>query len=208
MSGNGAGSMGRIIRWQQVRDQQSWEWGPFVNYGNGVGNRDQYKFFWAGAAVRQAAYAGDSRRHLPAGSFSWRATSCPCGWRTRRLRTIRRLHLPGPSGVVPCVLPTGGGTFSGVSLTPVILRWNFLTQLEALAAVVSRGGRAGLHHAQVSAEYSGIPHGNRRVAPSCGISPRRAGAAYIILCARNDRSIWASMRCIFRRHRWATITPA
>ena len=33
----------------QVRDQQSWEVAPFVNYGNGFGNRDQYKFFWAGA---------------------------------------------------------------------------------------------------------------------------------------------------------------
>jgi hypothetical protein len=30
--------------------------------------------------------------------------------------------------LVPCVLPVGGGTFRGVSLTPVILRWNFLSR--------------------------------------------------------------------------------
>jgi hypothetical protein len=27
-----------------------------------------------------------------------------------------------------CLLPVGGGTFRGVSLTPVIFRWNFLTK--------------------------------------------------------------------------------
>ena len=26
-----------------------------------------------------------------------------------------------------CLLPFGGGTFHGVSITPVIFRWNFLT---------------------------------------------------------------------------------
>jgi hypothetical protein len=28
----------------------------------------------------------------------------------------------------PCNLPVGGGTYTGTSLTPIILRWNFLTQ--------------------------------------------------------------------------------
>jgi len=34
----------------------------------------------------------------------------------------------GPTGQAgTCPLMTGGGTFRGVSLTPVILRWNFMT---------------------------------------------------------------------------------
>src|SRR5580658_1052751 len=32
----------------QVRNQQSWEYGPFVNWGTGVGNRSDYKFLSAG----------------------------------------------------------------------------------------------------------------------------------------------------------------
>ena len=35
----------------QVRHDQSWQLEPFVNYGNGFGNRDQYKFFMAGVEV-------------------------------------------------------------------------------------------------------------------------------------------------------------
>src|SRR5208337_3764146 len=32
----------------QVRSQKSWEYGPFVNWGSGVGNRSDYKFLWGG----------------------------------------------------------------------------------------------------------------------------------------------------------------
>ena len=52
-------------------------------------------------------------------------------------------------------LPVGGGTYRGVSLTPVIFRWNFLTKSRPLSAVVSGRGRTDLHHAQVSAGPAG-----------------------------------------------------
>src|SRR5580698_9553135 len=32
----------------QVRKNQSWEYGPFLNWGTGVGDRSDYKFFWGG----------------------------------------------------------------------------------------------------------------------------------------------------------------
>jgi hypothetical protein len=32
----------------QVRQAKSWEYGPFVNYGIGLGDRSSYKFLWAG----------------------------------------------------------------------------------------------------------------------------------------------------------------
>ena len=32
----------------QVRKNQSWEYGPFLNWGTGVGDRSNYKFFWGG----------------------------------------------------------------------------------------------------------------------------------------------------------------
>src|ERR1019366_5760510 len=37
-------------------------------------------------------------------------------------------HLQTYDCGTPCQLPFGGGTFTGASLTPVIFRWNFLTQ--------------------------------------------------------------------------------
>ena len=32
----------------EARKNQSWEFGPFANWGTGLGNRDDYKFFFAG----------------------------------------------------------------------------------------------------------------------------------------------------------------
>ena len=32
----------------RARESKSWEYGPFANYGFGLGNRSQYKFLWAG----------------------------------------------------------------------------------------------------------------------------------------------------------------
>jgi len=31
-----------------VRGARSWEYGPFLNYGTGVGDRSDFKFFWGG----------------------------------------------------------------------------------------------------------------------------------------------------------------
>ncbi len=32
----------------QVRKNRSWEYGPFLNWGSGIGVRSDYKFFWGG----------------------------------------------------------------------------------------------------------------------------------------------------------------
>ena len=35
----------------EVRNARSWEYGPFFNWGTGVGDRDNFKFFWIGAQL-------------------------------------------------------------------------------------------------------------------------------------------------------------
>ena len=35
----------------EVRKNKSWEYGPFVNWGTGVGDRSDFKFLWAGVQV-------------------------------------------------------------------------------------------------------------------------------------------------------------
>ena len=111
----------------QVRDNRSWEYGPFVNYGTGLGNRSDFKFLSAGFQLAKplspVAHAG-----IFSGQFEFGGNIMP----------LWQAYTPAPhdektpctvGGVsTTCPLPFGGGTFYGVSLTPVILRWNFLTK--------------------------------------------------------------------------------
>jgi lipid A 3-O-deacylase len=111
----------------EVRDQQSWEIAPFVNYGNGFGNRDQFKFFSAGVEFGKILSPVIHAR-FATGQFQFAGNIMPL-WQAYTPPPHDQLYTcQDPSGnTVPCVLPTGGGTFRGVSLTPVILRWNLLT---------------------------------------------------------------------------------
>lgn len=110
----------------QVRQQQRWEYGPFINYGNGVGDRSSYKFLSAGYQLGKIL-TPVVKAGVLSGQFEFAGNIMP----------LWQAYTPAPhlaqytciTGGVPvsCMLPTGGGTFRGVSLTPVILRWNFLT---------------------------------------------------------------------------------
>jgi hypothetical protein len=111
----------------QVRDQQSWEIAPFVNWGTGLGNRSDYKFLSAGVefgkALTPVLHAG-----IVSGQFQLAGNIMPL-WLGFTPPPHNQLYqCQDPAGnTIPCVLATGGGTFHGVSLTPVILRWNLFT---------------------------------------------------------------------------------
>jgi lipid A 3-O-deacylase len=107
----------------QVRDAKSWEYGPFVNGGNGLGNRDNYWFLSAGVELGKTlspvVHAGIfSGQFQFAGNIMplWQAYTPPQGYQT--------FFYEGQ----PFTAYAGGGTFRGVSITPVIFRWNFLTK--------------------------------------------------------------------------------
>jgi hypothetical protein len=106
-----------------ARENRSWEYGPFVNYGFGVGDRSNYKFLWGGFQLSKplspVVHAGIFSGQFEFGGNAmplWQAYTPPAG-----------LHNVIYNGNTIKVA-YGGGTFRGVSLTPVILRWNFLTQ--------------------------------------------------------------------------------
>lgn len=108
-----------------VRSARSWHFGPFLDYGNGVGNRSQYRFFSAGVEVGKALTPVLPLGPL-SGQFELSANLMPTwnGFTPPPHEETRKCVSPG--GVTSsCVLPVGGGTFAGVSMTPVILRWNF-----------------------------------------------------------------------------------
>jgi lipid A 3-O-deacylase len=112
----------------QVRQNRSWEYGPFVNWGTGVGDRSDFKFLSGGVQLGKplspVVHAG-----LLTGQFELGGNIMP----------LWQAYTPAPheqaavctdqyGAPVSCTLRYGGGTFYGVSLTPVILRWNFLTK--------------------------------------------------------------------------------
>lgn len=105
-----------------VRTHQRWEMGPFVNWGNGFGNRDQYRFLSAGfefgKVLTPVVHAG-----LFSGQFELAGNIMPL-WMAFTPAPHKQLY--NCSGT-PCYYPVGGGNFYGASLTPVIFRWNFLT---------------------------------------------------------------------------------
>jgi lipid A 3-O-deacylase len=106
----------------QVREARSWEYGPFVNGGTGDGDRSNFKFFSVGFQVGKpltpVLHAG-----FLSGQFELGGNIMP----------LWQAYTPAPHQQtftfrgVQYTAPLGGGTYTGASITPVILRWNFLT---------------------------------------------------------------------------------
>jgi lipid A 3-O-deacylase len=112
---------------ERIRQNQSWEYGPFVNWGKGVGERSSFEFLWAGFQLGKplspVVHAG-----FLSGQFEFAGNIMPLWQAYTPAPHYERDTCESTSGQpVSCVLPVGGGTFRGVSITPVILRWNFDT---------------------------------------------------------------------------------
>lgn len=111
----------------EVRAAQSWEYGPFVNWGTGVGDRSDFKFLMGGVEVGKTLtpvlHAG-----ILSGQFQLAANIMPLWQAYTPAPHIQEFMYKGKLYAAP----VGGGTFHGVSLTPVIFRWNFATHLKRL----------------------------------------------------------------------------
>jgi len=105
-----------------MRNSKSWEYGPFLNWGSGVGNRSDYKFLSAGFQLGKPLTPV-----IPLGILSGQFELAG------NIMPLWQAYTPSPHNATfsyqgqTYVAPVGGGTFYGYSLTPVILRWNFLT---------------------------------------------------------------------------------
>jgi len=137
----------------QVRNARSWEYGPFVNWGNGIGTRSNYHFFAAGF---QAGKILTPVLHLGrlSGQFEYAVNLMPF-WQA---------YTPSPytqtvtKDNVTTVEQFGGGTFTGASLTPAIFRWNFLTRSRRIQPwFQAAGGLIYTTHKFPPAQL--VPHG-------------------------------------------------
>jgi lipid A 3-O-deacylase len=115
-----------------ARDSRAFHFGPFVNYGNGLSERSDFRFLSAGAeagkALTPVLHAGPL-----SGQFELAANIMPV-WSafTPAPHTETRTCI-GEGGVTfSCELPVGGGNYFGASVTPVIFRWKFATPWKAV----------------------------------------------------------------------------
>ena len=104
----------------QPLEARRWEFGPFENLGAGVGDRFGYYFFatgfQAGKNITPIIHAGPLTGRLELG-----ANVMPLF----QALTPSSYTQISSTGVTQRV---GGGLFTGVSVTPVVFRWNFDTK--------------------------------------------------------------------------------
>jgi lipid A 3-O-deacylase len=107
----------------QVRQHRSWEYGPFIGWGKGVGERASFNFLFGGGQVGKVLTPVAGPGFL-AGQFELGANIMP----------LWQAYTPAPhlgtfktKDGTTYTAPEGGGTYYGASITPVIFRWNFLT---------------------------------------------------------------------------------
>jgi lipid A 3-O-deacylase len=103
-----------------------WEYGPFFQGGKGVGERSDFTLLSAGMRLGKVI----TDEHLGSifrGQFEYAGELIPY-WQAftppPHLQTVT-YHDPATGLNYSYTAPFGGGTFTGVSITPIILRWDF-----------------------------------------------------------------------------------
>jgi lipid A 3-O-deacylase len=124
---------------------QPWEYGAFVDGGFGTGNRGDYKFLWAGLHAGKVLTAPFGKGLLR-GQFELGAELIPL-WQAYTPKYLRANCYAQPGIPIACsnLFPTGG-TYTGVSITPVILRWNFRSSHRLLPWIQGAGGLIWTNH--------------------------------------------------------------
>jgi len=107
--------------------KRPWEWGPFFQGGKGIGYLiSDYKLFSAGVRLGKVI-TGEHLGGIFRGQFEYAGELMPY-WQAYtpppHLQPLRYTN-PQTGASYTELYPYGGGTFTGLSLTPIILRWDF-----------------------------------------------------------------------------------
>lgn len=128
-----------------LASSRPFEYGAFANGGFGTGNRDTYKFFdlgvHAGKVLSPVFGPG-----LLRGQFEYGVEIVPF-WQayTPQYRRVN-CYLP-PGGYDTCTGPyPTGGTYTGLSITPIILRWNLIHGHRWMPWLQGAGGLIWTNH--------------------------------------------------------------
>jgi hypothetical protein len=107
----------------EVRNTKAWHYGPFADWGTGIGDRSDFKFFWAGAEIGKPI-TRVLKAGILSGQFELAGSIIPFWQSYTPAAHLQTFTFQGQT----YTQAIGGGTYTGASLTPVILRWNFATK--------------------------------------------------------------------------------
>ncbi len=103
-----------------------WEIGPVIQGGVGTGNRSSFSFFSAGIHAGKVLMKHPALPGILRGQFEYAGEFFPL-WQSYTPAPHLQPVTDNTNGVpVTYYLPYGGGTFNGITLTPIILRWDFV----------------------------------------------------------------------------------
>ena len=133
---------------ENVATHRPLSYGALFQGGNGLTQeRNGFKFFQAGVHVGKVL-TGNFGPGLLRGNFEYAAELFPY-WQsfTPKFQRSRCMQVSPASGTVTCSQPyTDGGTFSGVTVTPIILRWNFERKGKLVPWAQAAGGLLWTNH--------------------------------------------------------------
>jgi lipid A 3-O-deacylase len=128
-----------------LMQQHPWEYGAFADGGFGTGNRAAYKFFNAGVHAGKVLTNPVGKGWLR-GQFEYAGELMPL-WQAYTPKFARVNCYATPSGFEQCTGSyTTGGTYSGVSITPIILRWNLAARGRWAPWIQGAGGLIWTNH--------------------------------------------------------------
>lgn len=109
---------------EQVLSKDPWEYGAFFNGGVGTANRSDYNFLSVGVHLGKVL-SDPALSGLLRGQFEYAADLMP--WWQGQTPKFLRANCTGTAAQAICspLYPTGGN-YNGVSITPIILRWNLV----------------------------------------------------------------------------------
>ncbi len=132
---------------ETASSHQPYEFGPVLQGGNGLTDqRGGFHFLWAG--VQGGRVLTNNLGHgIFRGNFEYGIQIFPFFQAyTPKFQKVSCTQIPGNT-VIECSQPyTIGGTFTGVSVTPIILRWNFARHGKVMPWAQAAGGLLWTNH--------------------------------------------------------------
>jgi lipid A 3-O-deacylase len=116
-----------------------WEIGAFFQGGLGQGDRSDFTFTSAGARLGKVI----TDQHLPGvlrGQFEYAGELMPYWQSFTPAPHLAETPVEYDGQIGDALFPYGGGTYTGVSITPIILRWNFVPRRRFAPWIQGAGG--------------------------------------------------------------------
>lgn len=122
-----------------VANSTPWNFGAIVQGGVGLQERTDFSFFMAGVHAGKVL-TGEIGHGALRGNFEYGVEVFPI-WQSYTPKFQRILCPPGVTTAAQCSAPyTVGGTFTGFSVTPIIMRWNLTHGRKVMPWIQAAGG--------------------------------------------------------------------